>query len=65
MRWIAYLGPSPSRDVPGVGEMVRHEPVLVQSEAVAERLLASPSFGEFTPPEGKAPAKPAEAEGEE
>lgn len=58
MRWIGYLGPSPARDIPGVGDMVRGEPVLVSDE-VADRLLASPLFGEFTPP---AAASPAEAE---
>lgn len=44
-RWIKYVGPSPSRDVPGVGEMVQGEAVEV-SDAVAERLLGSTSFVE-------------------
>ena len=44
-RWIKYVGPSPSRDIPGVGEMVQGEAVQV-SDAVAERLLGSPVFAE-------------------
>lgn len=59
MKLVAYEGPSPSRDVPGVGQMVRGVAVEV-SEEVAERLLASPVFGEKG---AKAPEKPAEAEG--
>lgn len=63
MKWIGYLGASPARDVPGVGDMVRGEPVLLEDE-VADRLLASPLFGEFTP-SATAAASPAEAEKED
>lgn len=63
MKWVAYLGPSPSRDVPGVGVMEREVPALVKDE-VAEALLASPQFGEFTPPEPPASTSPAGTEGD-
>lgn len=42
---VMYVGPSPSRDVPGVGVMARGEGVEVSKET-AERLLASSSFAE-------------------
>lgn len=49
MKWIRYKGPSPSRDVPGVGEMKRGVAVKVENEEVAAALLASASFEEGEP----------------
>lgn len=63
MRWIAYIGGSSSREIPGVCVMRRGVPVKVENEEKAAELLASPMFREVPPGGPAAEPEAGEREG--
>jgi hypothetical protein len=64
MKWVAYVGPSPARDVPGVGRMEKGKAVEVRSDELAARLLESSVFEEGKAAKAAPAVKPEAGEGE-